>query len=136
MQESECLFDRLDRESISYDKNVFYFLCSFLIFGRKWIISECSYEKLKAVAITEGVTLGSYEISTSEECREKCDQTERCNNFRFCAYDKKCKLYQGMLRGSEPEAESDGNCVTFYKKCKYKTDSIICIEHIWTYNER
>ena len=106
----------------------------FISYSWPKIISECSYEKLKAVAITEGVTLGSYEISTSEECRERCDQTERCNNFRFCAYDKKCKLYQGMLRGSEPEAESDGNCVTFYKKCKYKTDSIICIEHIRTSN--
>ena len=70
--------------------------------------------------MTEGVTLGSYETSSSEECREKCDQTERCYNFRFCEYGKKCKLFQRMLSGSEPESETDEKCFTFYKKCKYK----------------
>ena len=88
----------------------------------KLIISDCSYKKLKSVVITEGYTLGSYETSSSEECRGKCDQTEQCFNFRFCSRENKCKLFQRMLSGSEPQAEPDGKCSTFYKKCNSKTD--------------
>ena len=66
----------------------------------------------------EGSSVGDHLYITEMACKDKCEETEKCQSFTYCRYSTNCHLKDKKITGTEPKSYyAINNCFTTYKTC-------------------
>ena len=86
-------------------------------------ISVGKWSSLDNVADQEGNSVGDYNEKTLDQCKERCNESDRCNSLAFS--DGNCHLKDKCIDSSEPQRLVQGY-ETHYKECNCKINLNFC----------
>ena len=75
------------------------------------------WNSLDNVAEQEGNSVGDYSEKTLDQCKELCDDSDKCNSLAFS--DGNCHLKDKCIDTTEPQKLVQGY-KTHYKECNCK----------------